>query len=263
MKKSLASAAALMLVLSACDVSGPRNDQFYGLVDILAIPAGDELQLVPTAVFFRAGRATPPDSRLMTEACVTGPFNPEGDDSLIPLTHINAGDSVIVESGLSYVALYPLTLGQRTEYEALTGELLAAPNAALTVNTVGVTGGFPAMSHSSVALGPPAMTELTLPTTENQDMLVTWTQPTNDQANKIELAVTYRSPDNQNLRLVCVFHDDGQAAVAAVYVNELRESIVPPLATATRFRASYEQIGASVLIVVARSPRGVNFAQAD
>lgn len=264
MKKSLVSAAALMLLLSACDLNSPRETQNYALVDILATPSGQELSLTPTAVFFRSGRLTLPDSRDMAEACANTPHNP-GEGQEIQLELINGGDSVLVSSGLTQAYLYPSIVGATTRYE-LTGTqtVLAAANTPVTVATIGTTGGFPAMSHSTAALAVPTVGTVVVPVSVSQDMVVTWDQPTNNIANKIEFSIPYTSVDNVGMRLICVFNDDGQATIPASELAGMREALNPPATgEATRFRASFNQVGGDAIIVVVRSPKGFNVEHAS
>lgn len=243
--------AAALLFLVACDLNTPQNERNYAYFS-LGVTPGDvpgQLLVAPSGVFFRAAFGTLlTDSRTITEGCLVEPraINPS-----TPFDHINGGDSVIVSADLGGVVLKPVNLPGRVEYRPPGAQRIsAAAGDTIEIVTVGGSGGFPPMTHKIAIVTPTTMSPVTIPA-PGTPMDLTWSNPSNDEAVKVEITFDFMSNTGTPMRLLCILNDDGAAQIGAQFLSGMQQAEDPPMsANVLRYRSNILQSGANTLLAI-------------
>jgi hypothetical protein len=205
---------AACAVLAGCSLSTDLPTTVpRGVVGVIASPDPNGAYVTsPVASFFDASNFTLPDSRSVTDSCVTTDYpSPVGNGS--GTTFIDAGSPVTVQIGSSTGQLVPDTVGGVVSYVLQGAPMPITPGASVTVSVPGASGGFPATTMTAPT--PQIYAFAHVNPTPDGPLDVTWT-PAEGVGTAMVFALPYSitpgatQPDRQ---IYCSVFDTGSAEV--------------------------------------------------
>lgn len=258
----LAGVAALGACSLSSDLPTSRPLGIVVLTD--TVDADSNTVLSPVAHFFNGQGVVVPDSRIVTDSCVVIPYL--ADTGAFPyqlFSPLNAGDSVIVQTGGVTASLFPV-LDPQTQLATGAYTLQGAPpmpftpGTAVSVTVPGATGNgsYPPGAASAATAAPYTVGPINR--TPNPDSLTINWSPAGGTGSAMVFAVAFDTAATAtgnpiHLEMYCSNTDDGVAnvpqSVARLWLKALPG---PRIMRSYRWETTIQNNGAAGLIVISQ-----------
>jgi len=254
-------------VIGACSLSTdlPTSRPLGIVVLTDTVDAGSNTVLAPVAHFFNGSGVQVPDSRIVADSCLVIPYL--ADTGAFPYSlfaPLNAGDSVIVQTGGNTVSLFPeidpQSQAQTGLYDLKAGAaplpFTAGQPVSVTVPGATGSGSFPSAAVSAGTAAPYTVNPISRSPAPDS-FNITW-QPASGTGSAVVFAIAFDTAATTtgnpiHLELYCSAIDDGLLTVPQADARIWNEALAGPRNMRSyRWQTTTQNNGAAGLIIISQ-----------